>query len=280
MLGISQIETLLIFPGSLMKSTTKTLEHLYPGSSLIPCATHSGHQIGLLFGSATGHSPSNDPFFLLYFYGNGTRLHTCSHEFAYFRQLGLHVLIPEYPGYGISSGQASEGACYQAADAAYHYLTAMQQIPSRQIIIGGMSLGAAVAIDLASRKPAAGLMAFAGFTNIPEQARAMMPYVPKALVRLCVTERFDNLRKMASVACPIFVGHGTQDELVPFTMAEQLVQLVQAAPHDSSVTFFPIQRGGHNDLLEVGSHHLRTGIVNFTMTLRYKQKRTADKRNE
>src|SRR2546429_9943527 len=92
MLGISQIETLLIFPGSLMKSTTKTLEHLYPGSSLIPCATHSGHQIGLLFGSATGHSPSNDPFFLLYFYGNGTRLHTCSHEFAYFRQLGLHVL--------------------------------------------------------------------------------------------------------------------------------------------------------------------------------------------
>src|SRR2546430_10458639 len=35
----------------------------------------------------------------------------------------------------------------------------------------------------------------------------------------------------------------SQDELVPFTMAEQLVQ---AAPHNGSVTFFPIQRGGHN----------------------------------
>jgi len=276
MLGISQIKNLLIFPGSLMKSTTKTVEHLYPGSSLIPCATHSGHQIGLLLGSATGHPPSNNPFYLLYFYGNGTRLHTCSYEFAYFRQLGLHVLIPEYPGYGISSGQASEGACYEAADAAYHYLTAKQQIPSTQIIIGGMSLGAAVAIDLASRKRAAGLLVFAGFTNIPEQARAMMPYVPKTIVRLCVTERFDNLRKMASVACPIFLGHGTRDELVPFTMAEQLVQ---AAPRDCSVTFFPIQRGGHNDLLEVGSHRLRTGIVNFTMTLRHQQTRTADKRN-
>jgi len=277
MLGLSLITTMLIFPGSLMKSTTKTLEHLYPGSSLIPYATHSGHQIGLLFGSATGDSLSSDPFYLLYFYGNGTRLHTCSYEFAYFRRLGLHVLIPEYPGYGISSGQAGEGACYESAEAAYHYLTEMQQIPSTQIIIGGMSLGAAVAIDLASRKHAAGLMAFAGFTNIPEQAKAMMPYVPKAVVRLCVKERFDNLRKIAAVACPIFLGHGTQDELVPFTMAEQLVQ---AAPHNGSVTFFPIQRGGHNDLLELGSHQLRTGIVNFTMTLRHQQIRTANKRNE
>jgi pimeloyl-ACP methyl ester carboxylesterase len=277
MLGISQLKNMLIFPGSWMKSTMDTLEHVYPGSSIIPCVTHSGHQIGLLFGSATGHPPSNGPFYLLYFYGNGTRLHTCSHEFAYFRQLGLHVIIPEYPGYGISSGRASEDACYEAADAAYHYLTAKQQIPSSQIILGGMSLGAAVAIDLASRKHVAGLMAFAAFTNIPEQARAMMPYVPKAIVRLCVTERFDNLGKIASVACPIFLGHGTHDELVPFTMAEQLVQ---AAPHDGSVTFFPIQRGGHNDLLEVGSHRLRTGIVNFTMTLRHKETRTADKRNE
>src|SRR2546430_1911869 len=140
-----------------VKSTTKTLERLYPGSSLIPYATHSGHQIGLLFGSATGDSLSSDPFYLLYFYGNGTRLHTCSYEFAYFRRLGLHVLIPEYPGYGISSGQAGEGPCYESAEAAYHYLTEMKQIPSTQIIIGGMSLGAAVAIDLASRKPAAGL---------------------------------------------------------------------------------------------------------------------------
>jgi len=105
----------------------------------------------------------------------------------------------------------------------------------------------------------------------------MMPYVPKAIARLCVTERFDNLRKIASVACPIFHGHGTHDELVPFTMAEQLVQ---AATHVGSVTFYPNQRGGHYDLLEVGSHQLLTGIVNFTMTLRHKQKRIADKRHE
>jgi len=44
MLGISQLKTMLIFPESLRKSKPDTLEHLYPGSSLIGCATTSGHQ--------------------------------------------------------------------------------------------------------------------------------------------------------------------------------------------------------------------------------------------
>ena len=263
--GISQMKNILIFPGSLTKSKRDTLEQVYAGSSIIPFATKSGHQIGLLFGLGTGQLPSNEPFYLLYFYGNGTRLHTSSYEFAYFRQLGLNVLITEYPGYGMSSGNASEFACYESADAAYQYLTEIRQISSTQIIICGMSLGAAVAIDLASRKHAAGLMAFAAFTNIPDQATVMVPIVPKSVVRLCLKERFDNLRKIATVKCPIFLVHGTHDELVPFTMAEKLVQ---AARDGGPVTFFPIQGGGHNDLFEVGGNDLRARIRDFIMSLR------------
>ena len=127
-----------------------------------------------------------------------------------------------------------------------------------------MSLGAAVAIDLASRKHAAGLMAFAAFTNIPDQAAVMVPLVPKSVVRLCVKERFDNLRKIATVKCPIFIGHGTHDELVPFAMAEKLVQ---ATRDDGLVTFFPIQGGGHNDLFAVGGNDLRAGIRDFILSL-------------
>ena len=259
------MKNILVFPGSLMKSRRDTLERVYAGSSIIPFATKSGHQIGLLSGSATGQLPSSEPFYLLYFYGNGTCLHTSSYEFAYFRQLGFNVLITEYPGYGMSSGSASELACYESADAAYQYLTEIQHIPSTQIIICGMSLGAAVAIDLASRKHAAGLMTFGAFTNILNQAAGMVPFVPKLVVCLCVKERFDNLRKIATVKCPIFIGHGTHDELVPFAMAGKLVQ---AAQDGGSVTFFPIQGGGHNDVFEVGNDDLRTRIRDFTSSLR------------
>jgi fermentation-respiration switch protein FrsA (DUF1100 family) len=80
-----------------------------------------------------------------------------------------------------------------------------------------------------------------------------------------VKERFDNLRKIATVKCPIFLGHGTHAELDPFATAEKLVQ---ATLDDGLVTFFSIQGDGHNDLLEVGSNNLRIGIQNFVMNLR------------
>ena len=52
----------------------------------------------------------------------------------------------------MSSGQANEFGCYEAADAAYHYLTETLHVHPAQIVVSGWSLGAAVATDLAARK--------------------------------------------------------------------------------------------------------------------------------
>jgi fermentation-respiration switch protein FrsA (DUF1100 family) len=124
---------------------------------------------------------------------------------------------------------------------------------------------AAVAIDLAARKQVAGLIVLGAFTNIPEQARAMLPWVRKSVVRLFIKERFDNVSKICRVTCPIFIGHGTQDELVPFAMAERLAQ---AARLLGPVTFLPIAGCGHNELFEVGGNALWTAIRHFTTKLR------------
>ncbi len=176
------------------------------------------------------------------------------------------MLIPEYPGYGMSSGQASESGCYEAADAAYHYLTEVLHTHPAQIVVSGWSLGAAVALDLASRKQVAALLAFSAFTNIPEQAHTMLPWIPQSVIRLFIKERFDNLSKIRQVTCPILIGHGIRDELVPFAMAERLAQ---AARQRGPMTFFPIHGCGHNELFEVGGNHLWTAIQDFTMNLRY-----------
>ena len=247
-LPFSQLKTAVIFPGSLMKTTEGTLVRAYEGSSILCCTTSSGYQVGLL----------------VYFYGNGMGLETSSSEFAQFRQLGFNVLIPEYPGYGMSSGQASESGCYEAADAAYHYLTETLHVHPAQIVVSGWSLGAAVATDLAARKRVAGLIVLSAFTSLPEQAHAMLPWVPQSVVRLFIKERFDNLSKIRQVTCPIFIGHGTQDELVPFAMAERLAQ---AARQRGPVTFLPIGGCGHNEFFEVGGYALWTAIWDFAMHL-------------
>lgn len=274
----SQLKTALLFPGSLMKTTEDTLVRAHQGSSILSCTISSGYQIGLLFG--VGQPSTEQPFlhapgtwYLVYCYGNGMGLETSSYEFAQFRQLGFNVLIPEYPGYGMSSGQASESGCYEAADAAYHYLSETLHVHPAQIVVSGWSLGAAVAIDLAARKRVAGLIVLSAFTSLLEQSRAMLPWVPQSVVRLFIKERFDNLSKIRQVTCPIFIGHGTQDELVPFAMAERLAQ---AARQRGPVTFLPIGGCGHNELFEVGGNALWTAIRHFTTSLRQDGKAADD----
>jgi uncharacterized protein len=202
--------------------------------------------------------------YLVYFYGNAMCLETCGYEFAQFRQLGYNVLIPEYPGYGMSSGWASESGCYEAADAAYHYLTETLHAHPAQIVVAGWSLGAAVAIDLTARRQVAGLIVLGAFTNIPEQAHAMLPWIPRAVVRLFIRERFDNVSKIPQVTCPIFIAHGTEDELVPFAMAERLAQ---AARPRNPVTFLPIGGCSHNGIFEARSGCVWSAIKDFSSNL-------------
>jgi uncharacterized protein len=242
--------TALIFPGSRWKTAESVLVRTYGGSAQ-PSAVKP-------------FPPAPGMWYLVYFYGNGMCLETCSYEFAQFRRLGCTVLIPEYPGYGMSSGWASESGCYEAADAAYHYLTETLHAHPAQIVVAGWSLGAAVAIDLAARKQVAGLIVLGAFTNIPEQAHAMLPWVPKSVVHLFIRERFDNVSKICRVTCPIFIGHGIQDELVPFAMAKRLAQ---AAGPRRPVTFLPIEGGTHNGIFEASRGCVWTAITDFLSNL-------------
>jgi uncharacterized protein len=267
--SFSQMRTALIFPGSRGKTTEDALARVYEGSTILSCTTSSGDQVGLLFGTGQPSAvipspPASGTWYLMYFYGNGMCLETSCYEFAQFQQLGCTVLIPEYPGYGMSSGWASESGCYEAADAAYHYLTETLHAHPAQIVVAGWSLGAAVAIDLAARRQVAGLIVLGAFTNLPEQAHAMLPWVPRAVVRLFIRERFDNVSKIRQVTCPIFIGHGTEDELVPFAMAGRLAQ---AARPRNPVTFLPIGGCSHNGIFE-GSHgSVWSAIKDFSSNL-------------
>jgi pimeloyl-ACP methyl ester carboxylesterase len=250
-LSLSHLKDQLIFPGSLIKSTQEDLARIYEEATILSCSTPSGYQMGLLSSLKEATSQplpiAPESLYLLYFYGNGTSLQNSRFEFIRFQQLGLNVLFPEYLGYGMSSGIASEFGCYEVADVAYRYLTAKLHIPPSQIIVGGWSLGAAVAIDLVVRKPVAGLVVLSAFTSIIDQAHAMLPWIPKTMLQLLVKERFDNLGKFHQIKCPIFLSHGTEDELVPFTMAEQLKSTIS---DQRLVTFLPIQRSGHNDIFD------------------------------
>lgn len=179
---------------------------------------------------------------LLFLHGNAGNLSHRGGSILKLREiLRSGVLIVDYPGYGKSAGSPSETGCYQAADAGYDFLTATQGKPGERMLLYGGSLGGAVAVDLASRRPHRALILAKTFTSAPDVGARMLPWLP---VRWLMRNRFDNLGKIASCPRPIFFAHGDTDEVVPFALGKRLYA---AAPEPKELLVLPGH--GHNEPL-------------------------------
>ena len=154
----------------------------------------------------------------------------------------------------MSGGRASEQGCYATADAAYEHLMSRRDIDPKRIIPAGWSLGAAVAIDLASRRPAQAVLAFSAFTNMADLGRRLLPFLPASLL---LDQRFDSDRKVAKISVPTFFAHGRWDSIVPHDMSASLAKLARG-----KVTHLTFQ-ADHNDLFDLGGEELWRAVKRF-----------------
>jgi len=174
---------------------------------------------------------------LLFLHGNGGNISHRLDKLAILHELGVSVLLVDYRGYGLSEGEPSEDGTYRDADAAYDWLLRRGTQPS-SLVVYGESLGGGVATNLAARRAVGGLILESAPTNVPDVARAHYPLLPAGLL---LSVRYDSLAKIASVGVPLLILHSSEDEIVPFEMAERLFQA--ARPPKRLVRL----RGGHND---------------------------------
>jgi uncharacterized protein len=181
---------------------------------------------------------------LLWFHGNAENIGYDLDHLRTFAKIGVSVFAVDYRGYGKSEGKPDEAGVYHDADAAYDYLIQRRHFGAEDIIIYGHSLGGAVAVDLASRRPCGGLIVQSSFTSLRAMARRMFRL---PLIEYAAKSRFDSIDKIRNVHAPILIVHGTRDEVVPFAMGQQLFA---AAPEPKG--FYSIDGAGHNNLMEVG----------------------------
>jgi fermentation-respiration switch protein FrsA (DUF1100 family) len=258
-------QTRVIFTGASTQGQPHAQIHPRAGSELVRLAAQGGNEVVAIFGPALSADGRPDPAAtsrptLIYFYGNAMCANHALGELEQFRRLGLNVIIPDYVGYGMSTGSPSEKGTQATADAVYDYLVATRKIEPDRVIAAGWSLGGAVAIDLASRHKLGGLIVFSTFTSGVDMARRMLPIAP---VSLLLRHRFDSVRKISQVHCPILIGHGRLDPLIPFPMAEKL-----AAKAGGPVTLLVIDRAQHNDFFDVGGQRVEQAISRFAQGLR------------
>jgi pimeloyl-ACP methyl ester carboxylesterase len=238
----------LIFPGAAASQGKQdSIVQQPPGCQLLSLKTPDGERVAAVFGPAQQRNgePLADPAHaptIVFFYGNGMCMSDAMEEFREFRKLGANVLIPEYLGYGMSSGKPSEAGCYAAADAAWQWTETQPQIDHHKIIVAGWSLGAAVAVDMAARKPVAGLAMFSAFTSMADMGSHLYPFLP---VHTILKHRFENLQKIPKVACPIVLGHGVVDNMIPYSMSDELAKAAKAP----IIARIRAEGASHNDFL-------------------------------
>lgn len=241
----------LIFPGRSTQGAKHAVIRESPQANyqLIHLATSRGDKTVALFGAALDADgqrradASTQPT-LMFFYGNGMCLADCVGLVQNFRKLGVNVLAAEYVGYGMSTGKSSETTLYETADACWDHLQTRDDIDRNKIIPGGWSLGAAVAIDTAVRRPVIGLATFSAFTSMSKMARRTIPWLPTSSM---LRHRFENIDKIRTLKIPILIAHGTEDRIVPYDMSGELQQAATSSPRVTLVTL----RSDHGDVFEM-----------------------------
>jgi pimeloyl-ACP methyl ester carboxylesterase len=192
------------------------------------------------------------PLVTLFLHGNAGNITNRTPRIQEIIAAGSSVLMLDYRGYGKSSGWPSEQGLYRDSEAGFIYLLG-KGYRSEQIILHGESLGTAVAIDLASRRPCAALILEAPFTSASDVAGAVVPFLGPRLVR-----SFNSLPKIRWIRVPIFFMQGDRDEVIPLRLGQELFTAAQG-----SKTFWIIPGAGHNDILETAGAEYRHRLRAF-----------------
>jgi pimeloyl-ACP methyl ester carboxylesterase len=258
-LVIRAIEPRLVFaPGSARRLTPP------PASlGLAPEALRFRAEDGVALSAWVIRPPAGaaDPLWILICHGNAGNLSEGgrAEHYAGLRDLGLGIFAFDYRGYGESDGAPDEQGVYRDAVAAYRELRDRLHVPPERIVIFGHSLGSAVAVELATREPAAGLILEGALFSGVARGQEIYPWLP---VRLMARNRFESDRKVARLTLPKLFLHARADDVVPLDHGRRLYAL---APEPKR---FVVLAGGHGDAFLADSAVYFGAIAEFLGALR------------
>ncbi|MBN2297619.1 MAG: alpha/beta hydrolase [Deltaproteobacteria bacterium] len=187
---------------------------------------------------------------ILHSHGNAEDLGDIEGILETFLMQGFSVIAYDYSGYGTSTGKPSEAALYANILAVYEYLRDHQQISPCQILVFGRSVGGGPSVELAAHHPVGGLILESVFTSA-FRTITRIPIFP--------IDKFNNLRKISSVSCPILVIHGQQDEVIPFRHGEEMYARAPSPKMRLWVT-----SAHHNDVMWTAGEEYWATLAEFT----------------
>jgi len=175
------------------------------------------------------------------FHGNAGHAGYRVSKFRDLLDAGFGVFFAEYRGYGGNPGQPDEAGLTADASAVMAYFQSEGVDPGR-IVLYGESLGAGVAVKMATEHSVAGVVLEAPYTSIADVAQTHYWYLP---ARWLVLDKWDVADRIGKVSAPVLVVQGEADRVIPVRFGKRVFEL---ASEPKAALFHP--RAGHNDLFE------------------------------
>jgi pimeloyl-ACP methyl ester carboxylesterase len=189
----------------------------------------------------------NERGVLLYFHGNTGSLERWGPIAKYFTQFGYSILIPDYRGYGKSTGVRSMQSFFN--DALFLYQDLQKTYEENQIVIYGRSIGTGTASWLASQTKSKALILETPYFSVADITSIRLLFLPTSRI---LRFPFPSHRYLKSVETPIHIIHGTKDAVVSYSSG---MKLYESIPNKTNVHFTTIQGGKHGDLATFEEFH-------------------------
>jgi uncharacterized protein len=239
---------LWIFQRSLIYLPSQAVPPPPPGVDEVTYQTNDGLTL------AAWHVPAHpERGAVIVFNGNaGNR----SHRLPLARALadrGLSVLLTDYRGYGSNPGSPSEEGLNLDARAALEFMET--RVDDAPLVYFGESLGAGVAMSLATEHPPAALILRSPFASLPDIAAVHYRWVPSGLL---LRDRYLNTEAIAEVDAPVMVIAGAADSIVP---EDQSRAVYEAANQPKQLLV--IDGAGHNDVVLLDGEEMIEAITEF-----------------
>lgn len=186
---------------------------------------------------------------VLYFHGNRKNIERYAPFATNFTKNNYEVWMMDYPGFGKTTGKRSEQVMYDDAGELYKMARAM--ISKDSILIYGKSIGTGVASWLASVKDCKRLILETPYYSIESLFRHYAFIYP---VSWMTRYHFPVYQYFRKIEAPITIFHGTNDETIPFSQSEMLIEPWNEMP-SLARELIPIENGKHNNLNDFPGFH-------------------------
>ncbi len=274
--GIESLKQEFIFKKD--KKLNKSYKFKFPENTSFKeeyITTLDGESINILFND--NRNKSKNKKVILFFNGNDMNMQSILNEHnSIFKDIEMSFMYIDFRGYGKSSGIPNENGLIYDANAAYDYLL-KKGFLSKDIILGGISLGTGIAIDLAANTAKFNsLFLISPYSSIKKYGEELLDKLDKLdksekdilkynLNKLNIFDLsnieygknnvFDSENKIKKIDIPTIILAGENDWLKPKYHSEVLNKNCEASK------IFVIPNYGHDDVFK--SQEFKNNFRNF-----------------